>query len=61
MARKQTTYYKYGTTTPSGTLYAKVSEGLKDTWEWARDQLLLGANAAKKNAHQAQEKAKDEL
>jgi len=60
-ARKQATYFKYGTTTPTETVFAKISEGVKDTWEWVKDQLNMGASAAKKNAEQAKQKAKEEL
>jgi len=60
-ARKQATYFKYGTTTPTGTVAAKVSEGIKDTWEWVKSQIGLGAEAAKQKAEEAKQKAKDEL
>ena len=60
-ARKQSTYFRYGTTTPSETLFAKVSEGVQDTWEWVKSQLNLGADSAKKTAQDAKQKAKEEL
>jgi len=60
-ARNQATYFKYGTTNPTDTIIAKFSEGIKDTWEWVKNQVGLGAEAAKKKAEEAKEKAKDEL
>lgn len=56
-ARKQSTYFKYGTTTPTGTAFAKLSESVKDTYQWVMGQLGAGAGAAKKKA----EETKNEL
>ena len=56
-ARKQSTYFKYGTSTPTGTAFAKLQEGVKDTYQWVMGQLGAGAGAAKKKA----EEAKNEL
>ncbi|KXH40265.1 hypothetical protein CSIM01_06442 [Colletotrichum simmondsii] len=60
-ARKQYTYFKYGTSTPSETLFAKVAENVKDTWNWVSNQIGLGANAAQKKAAESKEKVKQEL
>jgi hypothetical protein len=50
LARRQHTYFKYGTTTPAETLYAKVREGVVGGWEWVTSQLRIGSDAARKKA-----------
>lgn len=60
-ARKQSTYWRYGTNSPSSTLYAKVSESVGNTWQWIVDQFSAGANAAQKTAGDAKNKVKEEL
>ncbi|TDZ39297.1 Stress response protein ish1 [Colletotrichum spinosum] len=60
-ARKQYTYFKYGTSTPSETFLAKIGENAKDAWNWVSSQIGLGADAAQKKAGEAKEKAKQEL
>lgn len=60
-ARQQQTYFKYGTTTPQGTLWAK----LKDNLNWAYNQVVMGANKGAataqnegtKGAHRVEEAA----
>lgn len=52
-ARKQYTYFKYGTTTPTETIFAKVGENVGAGWQWVKDQLHIGADAAKKKAQDA--------
>lgn len=59
MARRQYTYYHYGTSSPSGTIFAKFGENVKNTLNWVKDQLHIGADAAKKKMHDAQEQAED--
>ncbi|KAK7750326.1 hypothetical protein SLS62_007734 [Diatrype stigma] len=56
-ARKQSTYFKYGTNSPTDTAFAKISESVKDTYAWVLEQIGVGAEAAKKKA----DKAKSEL
>ncbi|KAI1844245.1 hypothetical protein JX265_010302 [Neoarthrinium moseri] len=56
-ARKQATYYKYGTSGPAGTAFAKISEAVKDGYQWVMSQVGAGSDAA---MHKAQ-KAKQEL
>lgn len=46
-ARKQSTYFKYGTSSPSGTAFAKLSEGVKGAYHWIADQVGAGSAAAK--------------
>lgn len=60
-ARKQYTYFKYGTSTPSETLFAKIAENAKDTWNWVSNQIGLGADAAQKKAAESKDKVKQEL
>lgn len=59
--RRQSTYFKYGTTTPTGTIFAKLGETAKDTWNWVVNQIGIGADAAQKKAGEAKEKVKQEL
>ncbi|KAK7398370.1 hypothetical protein QQX98_012264 [Neonectria punicea] len=61
-ARKQSTYFKYGTSSPGGTLLAKLSESATNGWNWVANQLSLGSIAAQqklaKTEAEAQAKAK---
>lgn len=56
-ARRNAQYFKYGTTTPQGTIYASIM----DTAQWVLDQLKLGALTGRKRgqetAGQARQKA----
>ncbi|KAI0598274.1 hypothetical protein F4775DRAFT_592537 [Biscogniauxia sp. FL1348] len=56
-ARKQSTYFKYGTTNPADTAFAKISEGVKGAYQWVVGQLGAGSEAAKQKAKET----KDEL
>ena len=64
-ARRQATYYRYGTSSPTGTIFAKIGEGLQETWEWVKGQLKIGADVAKENVDAASDaahkKIKEEL
>lgn len=60
-ARQQATYFRYGTSTPAGTLYAKASEGFWHSLDWAKAQIQVGADAAKKQAEALRKKVNDEL
>ncbi|KAJ2975374.1 hypothetical protein NUW58_g8373 [Xylaria curta] len=53
-ARKQSTYFKYGTTNPVDTAFAKISESVRGAYQWVLGQLGAGAEEAK-------QKAKNEL
>ncbi|KAI1360606.1 hypothetical protein F5Y08DRAFT_45657 [Xylaria arbuscula] len=53
-ARKQSTYFKYGTSGPVDTAFAKIGESVKGAYQWVMGQLGAGANEAK-------QKAKNEL
>jgi len=46
-ARKQWTYFKYGTSSPSETIFAKIGDTAKQGWQWVMGQLNVGADAAK--------------
>jgi hypothetical protein len=54
-ARNQRNYFQYGTTTPQGTLWAKLSNGA----QWVMDQLSIGAASGRKQAAYQAEKAGD--
>jgi hypothetical protein len=54
-ARNQRNYFQYGTTTPQGTLLAKLKNGA----QWVMDQLSIGAAAGRKQAEKQAEKAAD--
>jgi hypothetical protein len=55
IARRNANYFRYGTSTPQGTLFAKLS----DSAQWVLDQLNLGAKKANKEAGHQAEKAGD--
>ncbi|KAI9850297.1 MAG: hypothetical protein M1838_005939 [Thelocarpon superellum] len=55
LARRQTTYFRYGTSSPSGTIYAKLQESA----QWVLDQLKLGAASGRKEAGYQGQKAAD--
>jgi len=46
-ARKQYTYFKYGTSTPSETIFAKIEGYVKPAYQWVMSQLNAGSEAAK--------------
>ncbi|KAL7628424.1 hypothetical protein AAE478_002627 [Parahypoxylon ruwenzoriense] len=49
-ARKQSAYFKYGTTSPAETVFAKLTENVKSAYQWVLDHLSAGSEAAKKKA-----------
>ncbi|KAH6662443.1 hypothetical protein F5X68DRAFT_271772 [Plectosphaerella plurivora] len=55
-ARKNYNFFKHGTTTPTGTIFAKVGETIQDTWNWVAGQVGYGADVAQQ---EAQKKAKE--
>ncbi|KAL2128953.1 hypothetical protein VTI74DRAFT_8420 [Chaetomium olivicolor] len=61
LARRQHMYFKYGTTTPTETLFAKVKENVLGGWEWVTSQLRMGSEAAKKKTDEADRKVHKEL
>ncbi|KAG6124626.1 hypothetical protein E4U09_004443 [Claviceps aff. purpurea] len=54
MARKQYTYFKYGTSSPAGTVFAKLGAAASQGWRWAVGQLRLGEEAAQQKAKQVE-------
>ncbi|TAQ87904.1 hypothetical protein B7494_g3771 [Chlorociboria aeruginascens] len=54
-ARNTAHYFKYGTSTPQGTLWVKLQQGA----QWVLDQLSIGAAEGKKQASYQAEKAGD--
>jgi hypothetical protein len=57
-ARKQSTYFRYGTSSPAGTVFAKIEEAAMDGWNWISNQLHLGGRVAKEHATEAEASAK---
>ncbi|CAJ2512641.1 Uu.00g007600.m01.CDS01 [Anthostomella pinea] len=53
--RKQSTYFKYGTTSPTGTAFAKIGESVKGAYNWVAGQLGAGSEAAKSKAKNVKE------
>ena len=60
-ARKQATYFKYGTSSPGETLFAKIEETAKESWNWVANQLNLGGQAAQKKAAEVEAEAKTKV
>lgn len=56
-ARKQSTYFKYGTSSPGDTVFAKLGEAAKGGWSWVQKQLNVGSEAAKQKAAEAEAEA----
>jgi len=54
-ARRNANYFRYGTSTPSETIYARLSNGA----QWVLDQLKIGAASGRKEAGYQGEKAAD--
>lgn len=46
MARRNANYFRYGTSTPQGTIFAQLSAGA----QWVLDQLKIGASSGRKEA-----------
>ena len=54
-ARRNANYFRYGTSTPSETIFARLSNGA----QWVLDQLKIGAASGRKEASYQGEKATD--
>ncbi|KAK4200342.1 hypothetical protein QBC40DRAFT_71196 [Triangularia verruculosa] len=61
LARRQWTYFKYGTSSPSETIFAKIKENVLSGWDWVTGQVMAGSDAAKKKAEEGRAKAHKEL
>ena len=61
LVKRNANYFRYGTSTPGGTIFARVQSGA----QWVFDQLKIGAakgtDAATSSAASASDKAKQEL
>ena len=55
MARRNANYFRYGTSTPQGTIYARLSSGA----QWVLDQLKIGASSGRKEAAYQGQKGAD--
>jgi hypothetical protein len=58
LARKQATYFRYGTSSPGGTFLAKIEEAANNGWNWVKSQLSVGSEAAQQKAAEAEAAAK---
>lgn len=57
LARRQATYFRYGTSSPGGVLFAKLAEG----WDWITEQLSNGFDTAKQHGKAAEEAAREKV
>jgi len=55
--RRNAQYFHYGTTTPQGTIFARVKEGA----QWLLDQLRIGASSGRAQGHDAANAAKEKV
>lgn len=55
MARRNANYFRYGTSTPTATLWARLSNGA----QWVLDQLKIGAASGRNEANYQGQKATD--
>ena len=55
MARRNANYFRYGTSTPQGTVIAKLQSGA----QWVLDQLKIGASGGRASAGQEAQKGAD--
>ncbi len=60
-ARQQVTFFRYGTTTPAGTIFAKAAEAFWGSVDWVKAQIQIGTDAALKKAGEYRKKGNDEL
>jgi len=61
LARRQWTYFKYGTSSPSETIFAKIKENILGGWDWITGQVMIGSDAAKHKAEEGRASAHKEL
>lgn len=54
LARRQSTYFKYGTSSPTGTIFAKLGEAANNGWDFVAKQFNIGQEAAKQKAAEAE-------
>ena len=56
-ARRHATYFKYGTSSPSETIYAKLMDALR----WTLDQVKIGASSGRTQGQEAAEKVHEKV
>lgn len=61
LARRQATYFKYGTSSPSGTILARVQEVLGETYNWISEQVQIALGTANDAVQGTKEKVREEL
>lgn len=54
LAREQSTYFRYGTSSPAETLLAKLGATASQGWRWVVGQLRLGGEAAQQKAKEVE-------
>ncbi|KAG5999796.1 hypothetical protein E4U21_006296 [Claviceps maximensis] len=52
LVRQQSTYFKYGTSSPAGTVFAQLGAAASQGWRWVVGQLRLGGEAAQQKARE---------
>ncbi|KAH8674872.1 hypothetical protein BGZ61DRAFT_496891 [Ilyonectria robusta] len=57
-ARKESTYFKYGTSSTGGTIFAQIGETARNGWNWISHQFSLGSDAAQQKLAEAEEEAR---
>jgi hypothetical protein len=55
LARQHSTYFRFGTTSPSGTILAKIEDAVTQWWKWAMTQLEVGRETAQEKVKIAKE------
>lgn len=58
-ARKESTYFKYGTSSTGGTIFAQIGEKARNGWNWISHQFSLGSDAAQQKLAEAEEEARE--
>ena len=61
LARRNANYFRYGTTTPQGTLWAKVRAGAQYVLDYLKIGAASGTDKAVEGANKAGEKVNEEL
>lgn len=60
-ARKQYMLFKYGTTTPTETIFAQLQDTVWQAWKWAMDQVNAATSAAWEKTGATGEQVRGEL
>jgi hypothetical protein len=54
-------YFKYGTTTPTETIFAQLQDTVWQAWKWAMDQVNAATSATWKKTGTTEEEIRGEL